>query len=995
MRKVIDRRACQIRAMLLTTAAFGGVIFPVAALAQTAEPQAEVSSENAASVDIIVTGSRISRADVNAPVPTKVLDSALIDQRGSTSIGDYLAEVPSFRNTQGPQTAASATLGTGQFSPDLRALGVIRTLTLVDGRRFVPSAATGQVDLNLIPQVLVDRIDVVTGGASAAYGSDAVAGVVNVIINKKLEGFKGNVSAGISHYGDGEEFRGALAWGSSFAGGRGRIVIGGDYVNSKGVLDFSDRPSNALQPALVSYTGTRPAGTPSRAYFSGATLINMARGGLITGVNADTNAGNGVDVLRGIQFGPGGVPMPFNYGNYALNGAANTTATNFTGGNDRLFLYDGHNIIVPTERYALFGHADFEATDKLSVFVEGSYGRSAGFGDSPPVRDAGSTATIRLNNAYLPTSIRDIMVTNGISSFTLGRPYNDFGPIERDNSNTTERITAGFKYDMSDNWSIDGYYQFGRNVLDANVSRLRITNKFVFAVDAVDVGGQTVCAATQANGTVTARGEILNRFNAAASGCVPINLFGQGAPSQQAVDYVTGTVQQRVTTKQQVASLAMQGRLFELPGGDLSVAFGGEWRKEQAESVVDAVSAVSGFAYSNPKGYSGSYDVKEAFAEVVAPLLKDLPFVDLLELNGAIRYTDYSTSGGVTTWKIGGIYAPIPDIRFRATRSRDIRAPNNAELFATTQTIATLANPFAGNASTQLTQINAPSPTLRPEIADTWTAGVAITPSFIPGLSISVDYYDIDIKGAIASFPAQAVLQNCFAEVQANTPGFYCQFVNRTGTGTTATVNSVTAALLNIGALRTSGVDVSATWRKRIGAGELSLRGMAAYVKDLVYDDGLGAPRAFNANGGLTSFGSVIDRAGAVGGFTAGQQTNATGTPHWTATGSVGWSQEPFALSVQGRYVGGGKIDPTLVGPEDADYDPASPISIADNRVNGRFYLDATIQFDVINDGNRKFQFHLGVNNITNKDVPFPSIAIAGMFDRMGRYYRAGLRFTY
>ncbi|MBB4631080.1 TonB-dependent receptor plug domain-containing protein [Sphingosinicella soli] len=981
------------RAALLATA-----VVSVPGLAGTAFAQSAAdTAQDAVNSDvIIVTGSRIARADVEAPVPTKVLDAAAMEQRGSTSIGDYLAEVPSFRNTQGPQTAASSTLGTGQFSPDLRALGVIRTLTLVDSRRFVPSAATGQVDLNLIPQILVDRIDVVTGGASAAYGSDAVSGVVNVIINKRLEGFKGSASMGISDYGDGQEFRGALAWGSSFADGRGRIVLGGDYVDSKGVLDFSDRPSNARQPALISYPANRPAGTPSRAYFSGATLINMARGGLITGVNADTNAGNGADVLRGIQFGPGGVPTPFNYGNYADYSPTNTTATNFSGGNDRLFLYDGHNIVVPTERYAFFGHAEFDATDRLSLFVEGSYGRSAGYGDSPPVRDTASTATIRLNNAYLPESIRDIMVPNNISSFTLGRPYNDFGPVARDNSNTTERGLAGFKYDVGGSWFLDGYYQYGRNVLDANVSGLRVTRNFVFAVDAVNVGGQIVCAATQANGTVTSLGEVLNRFNAAATGCQPINLFGEGSPSDAAIDYVTGTVQQRVTTKQQVASLAMQGQLFDLPGGPLAVAFGGEWRKEQAVSVVDDISAASGFAYSNPKAYSGSYDVKEAFFEVVAPLISGQPFADLLEFNGAIRYTDYSTSGGVTTWKLGAIYAPIPDVRFRATRSRDIRAPNNAELFATTQTIATLANPFANGASTQLTQINAPSPTLQPEKADTWTVGVALTPSFVPGLTISVDYYDIDIAGAIATFPAQSVLDNCHAEVSAGSPDFYCQFVNRTPTdNTTASVTSVTAALLNIGSLRTRGVDMSATWRKQIGAGELTVRGLAAYVKDLIYDDGLGRPQTFNAAGGLTSYGSVINRAGAVGGFTAGQQTNATGTPHWTATGSVTWAQDPFALSVQGRYVGGGKIDPGLIGPDDDLYDPASPISIADNRVNGRFYIDATAQVDIISEGSRKLQFHFGVNNIANKDVPFPSIAIAGMYDRMGRYYRAGVRFAY
>lgn len=985
----------RVQALLLATAATALPAWAGPAYAQSADGETE-AGDTPESPTIIVTGSRISRADVEAPVPTKVLDSAEIEQRGATSIGEFLSEIPSFRNTQGPQTATSSTLGTGQFSPDLRALGVIRTLTLVDNRRFVPSSAYGQVDLNLIPQILVDRIDVVTGGASAAYGSDAVSGVVNVILDKRLDGFKGDMSMGISAYGDGREFRGALAWGSSFAGDRGHIVLGGEYVDSAGVEDVSARPAWSSQPALVSYTGARAAGVPSRAYLTGAQLINMSYGGLITGVNADTSAANGIDVLRGIQFGLGGMPTAFNYGNFAEYGSANTTSTGFTGGNPRLFLHDGHNIIVPTERYALFGHVDFEAGEGLDLFLEGSYSQSSGYGSSPPVRDTGATArTIRRDNAYLPSSVRDLMIANGITSFTLSRAYNDLGPVARDNSNTTERIAAGFDYAFTDGWSLNGYYQYGRNVFDGNVHNLRVTSRFLFALDAVQVGSQIVCAATQPNGTVTSRGEVLNRFNAAASGCVPINVFGAGSPGAEAIDYVTETLHQRTTVKQQVASLGIQGQLFDLPGGALAVAFGGEWRKEEAVSVVDAFSASNDFAYSNPKAFAGSYEVKEAFAEIVAPLLKDRPFADLLEINGAIRYTDYSISGGVTTWKIGAIYAPVPDLRIRATRSRDIRAPNNQELFATTRTIGTFTNPFAGNASSQITQINAPSPTLRPEKANTWTVGAALTPGFVPGLTLSADYYDIDLEGAIATFPAQNVLENCFAEVSAGTPGFYCQFVDRTGSGTTATVNTITAALLNIGSIRTRGVDLAATYRKRIGEGNLTLRAVAAYVKDLIYDDGLGRPATFNAAGGITNYGSVVQRAGSVGGFTNGQQTNATGTPHWTATGSITWSKDPVTLNLQGRYVGGGMLDPQLVGPEDDHYDPASPISIASNRVDSRFYLDASMQFDVIKDGNRKFQFYLGVNNITNKDAPFPVIGIAGMYDRMGRYYRAGIRFSY
>ncbi|QNA85521.1 TonB-dependent receptor [Sphingomonas sp. So64.6b] len=945
-----------------------------------------------------MTGSRISRAGMEAPTPTKILTIDAINARGSTSIGEFLGEIPSFRNSQGPQTSTSTTLGTGQFSPDLRGLGVIRTLTLVDGRRFVPSAATGQVDLNLVPQILINRVDVVTGGASAAYGSDAVSGVVNIILDKKLEGFKADGSIGISSRGDDREQRLSLAFGTGFAGDRGHIMLGGDYVTSDGILATRARDAFALQPGLVSYTGTRAAGLPSRAYLSGVSFINMAYGGLITGANADLNVANGADVLRGIQFGAGGAPSTFNYGNFATYGTASTLASGLTGGNGGLFPQDGFPIVTPVTRQVAFGHIDYNITDTISMFLEGSYGKSGANSASPPVRDTAtigaSATTILQNNAYLPASIRQIMVANNISSFTLGRADNDFGTVATNNKNETYRFVGGFSAGLGGGWNLKGYYEYGRNTLTAQVSRLRIEQNFRYAVDAVTVGGQVVCAAAQPNGTVAANGEILHRFNAAASGCVPINLFGAGSPTPSAINYVTGTINYQVLTEQQVGSLTLQGDLFRLPGGPVSVAVGGEYRQEKANAVADAISQASGFNYSNPKSYIGNYAVKEGFGEIVAPILRDAPFAKTLELNGAVRYTDYSTSGGVTTWKAGLIYAPVRDIRFRATRSRDIRAPNNSELFATTSTIAQLRNPFSG-VTGQISQFNQPSPSLQPERADTWTAGAVLTPRFIPRFSLSIDYYDINLKGAISSYAPQTILDNCFAETNGGATPFFCTFVNRSGTGSTTVVNSVAVQLLNIASIHERGLDFEASYRFPIKNAQVSLRGIATYVPDLVVDDGTGVAPTFNAAGVIQTLGGKINRAGAVGGFTNGQQTSATDVPHWTATGSATISQGPVTFNIQGRYIGGGKIDPTLVGPGDKYYDPASPISIASNRVGARAYLDLSLQFDVLNQGRRKMQFYIVANNVIDASAPFPVTAIAGQYDRIGRYFRTGVRLAY
>lgn len=980
---------------MMPVSAWAQVVAPAEANAGPAGSDAQATDTGG---DIVVTGSRIARSGMEAPTPTKIINAAALEARGATSIGEVLAEVPSFRNSQGPQTSTSTTLGTGQFSPDLRGLGVVRTLTLVDGRRHVPSSATGQVDLNLIPQILVERIDVVTGGASAAYGSDAVAGVVNVILDKRLQGFKGDGSIGISSHGDDREVRASLGFGTSFDEDRGHIIVGGDYLDSKGILNTRARRAFAMQPGLVSYVGPRPANAPSRFYGRGVQFVNIAYGGLILGANADLNAANGADVLRGIQFGPGGVPTPFNYGNFADYGAGSTLSTGNTGGNPGLFPQDGFPIITPVKRRVAFGHIDYALSDTLSVFAEASYGRSGARSASPPVRDNASTGaaatTILRDNAFLPDSIRQTMAANNIASFTLGRAYNDFGRIATNNQNSTERFVGGFDADFGNGWKLNGYYQYGRNQFEANVSRLRIEQNFRFAVDAVNVGGQIVCAATQPNGTLAAGGAVLNRFNAAATGCVPVNLFGQGSPSAAAIDYVTGNVFYRVTTQQQVAALTLQGDLFTLPGGPLSFAAGGEYREEKARAVSDAISQRSGFNYSNPKPYAGRYDVKEVFAEAVAPIAKDAPFAHLLELNAAVRFTKYSTSGSVTTWKAGGVYAPIPDIRIRATRSRDIRAPNNAELFATTSAVAQLRNPFTG-VTGQITQFNQPSPSLRPERADTWTVGAVLTPTFIPRLSLSVDYYDIKINGAISSFTPQTVLDNCFAETNAGNPGFFCNFVNRTGTGTSTVINNVSVQLLNLASIQTRGIDFEASYRVPLADGQLTFRGVASYVKDLIFDDGTGTGVTRNAAGVIQTLGGRINRAGAVGGFTNGQQVSVTSSPHWTANGSVTFAQDPFTLNVQGRYVGGGKFDAGFLGPEDKGYDPASPISIGSNRVSGRFYLDLSAQIDIFKEGRRKLQFYMVANNVTNVDAPFPVIGIAGIYDRIGRYYRAGVRFAY
>jgi outer membrane receptor protein involved in Fe transport len=968
----------------------GGQEQAVPSAATPAAPNAPAPQDSAATPDkptaadtsdIVVTGSRLGKSGFTAPTPTTVISAEMIQSRGLTNIGDALNEYPAFRTSQNAQTAPQSSSQSGQVYADLRGLGSIRTLVLVDGRRHVPTAPTGQVDTNLIPSGLVERVDVVTGGASAAYGSDAVSGVVNIILNTKFNGIRGDVSTGISAYGDDNERRISLAGGGEFADGKGHFVVGGDYVQSDGVSSYLDRPWGRRGDDIVSFPTNRPAGTPSRMFASGATYTGSPAGGLIIGPNADTNPANGADVLRGIGFAPNGSAYAFNYGNDPGTGTAyNNTAP------DGSFTRLGHELILPVKRYVALAHLDYDVSKNLSFWMEGSYARSGSDYNGPTQRDTSATGiVIQQDSAFLPQSVRDIMVANNIKSFGLARANVDYDQTQVSNYNTTEQFAAGLKGSLGGSWHWDGYYQYGRNVYSQIIGNLRIKNNFNYAVDAVrSPTGQIVCRALLPGSST---------YNpTVAAGCVPLDLFGDGAPSQAASTYVHGRSIYQITQTEEDAAFNLRGNLFNTWAGAVAVAVGGEYRADNTDAISDALSQSAGFLFGNPKAFSGSLNTKEAYAEALVPLAKDLPFARSLDLNGAVRYTDYSASGGVTTWKVGATWEPFDGIKFRGTRSRDIRAPNSSELFQTTNTNATLRNSFSGQ-TLQINVFNEPSPSLQPEKADTTTAGIVLTPAFLPGLNISVDYYDIDIKGAISSYAPQFLIDSCASG--AGNSAFFCSFLNTSGSGASTTINSVSVQLLNIASVKTNGVDFDVSYRRPLGSGTVTARVFGNYVAHLISDDGLGNKPTFDSNGVIQSLGSVIDRAGQVGGFFSGNNNGATSSPHWQLNGSVSYATSLFSATVQGRYVGGGKVDKTLVDPSSPYYNAASPISVLNNDVSGRFYVNLSGTVHVINDGKNKVDFYLVANNVTNASVPFPATQLAGLYDRTGTYFTGGIRFGF
>lgn len=963
-------------------------------------PSGSSKDESAKLEEVVVTGSHLANQGFDAPTPTLMLSAQQLQERASASVGEFLNEIPAFRESTSNQNNPTNSAA-GQVYADLRALGNIRTLTLVDGERFVPSATTGEVDLNLIPTVLVSRIDVVTGGVSAVYGSDAISGVVNVILDKKLQGIKAQVSGGISTYGDDAEQGFSLAAGTGFNDDRGHLEIGGEYAKDNGVSDYTTaRPWGALSDGIVTFPVNRPVGTPSRTFASGITFTSAPIGGVVYGActtaNCTPTAISTTSPLRGIAFGADGTLIPFNYGNDTLNTG---TAYNFTGSGAPPYL--DNTMILPVKRYSTMARLDYDVSSSLSVFltVLNAQSGSSDFNGNHPRYQNASGIVIRSDNAFLPSDLAAIMAANGDTAVGIARNGLDFAEGRPDNYNTTTRVVGGADGDLFDDWKWDVYYEYGQNQYSSQVQNVPITNNFNFAQDAVYYNPATDAILANPGAGVPA-GYVLacralvpgsRTYNPiAAAGCQPMDLIGPNAASQASINYVDGTIWQLTTTTQRVASANVNGTLFDTWAGHVEGALGGEWRSETATQAVDSLSLDNEFAYGNPQPFHGTFSEKEVYAEAELPLAKDVPFAQSLALNGAVRYTDYSISGPVETWKGGATWAPVDDFRLRATASRDIRAPNTSELFQNTQNTTLALNPFTGTvqAYTVYTQ---PSPNLKPEEADTGILGAVIAPHFVPGLNVSVDYYHIRVNGAIGNYGTTTLIDNCAAEVaSAAGPGYFCSFFNRSGTS----INYLSLQEVNLASITTSGVDFDMNYHIAVGGGTLTERLYGTYLLHLITNDGLGNPVSFNAAGVVQSLGSVIDRAGMVGGFTGGVNTGATDGPHWQVNDSVSYAYDKYSLSVTARYIGGGLYDATLVGPNNPLYNPASPISIANNEISGRFYLDLGGSVNLIDAGRKKLQVYVVINNLANVAPPFPETAISGLYDRIGRDFRAGIRLT-
>jgi iron complex outermembrane receptor protein len=929
--------------------------------AQTATPAdtgpATAADTAATGQEIIVTGTRIA-SGFAAPTPVTVLTNQRTQALAITNVGDALNQLPAFRPSASATTQANNGGNIGARLLDLRGLEPKRTLVLVDGHRFVPSTSTGSVDVNLIPGALLQRTDIVTGGASAAYGSDAVAGVANFVLNHKLTGISAEVQGGISQRGDNASQYVSIAGGTQI-GERVHVILAGEYENNDGMGTCNSRKWCAANTLIL---GNSPAGT-------GGLPANL----IIGNVNTSTSSPAGVinqsfdasgraigtaatDPLRGNTFNPDGSVRRFQYGTFVgplfmLGGE----------GSGRNGFIEPLLLKVPVRRYTGYGSIQADLTDHITATLDLSYGRVEGHVVSNVLRDFNGSlmGRIQRNNPFIPAAIQQAMDASGAQSFILGRTGFDLGPAQADSVTQTYRSVAALKGDLGSRWKWDIAYEYGKTKFRQDGYNLLNVLNLPKAVAAVrNSSGQIVCA-INADAITT---------NDDAS-CAPLNLFGENRFSQAAKNYVTGRGWQTTTNEQNDVTANVQGSLFDLPAGPLSIAVGAEYRRDSISGDADAVSRQNGFFQLNGSAIAaGHINVKEAYGEAEIPVLKESALGYSLNFNGAIRRTDYSTSGAVTTWKAGGVYEPIRAIRLRATKSRDIRAPNLFELRGpTVKSTIGLTDPRNG-LQTNPTIFTGSNPNLTPEKADSLTLGVVLAPTggFARRMRLSVDYYDIKVKNVIGPLGAQSIVNFCQQGVTAQ-----CAFVTRDSGGTITEVRDVNQ---NSARLRTRGFDIEFQYRQPLGKmGDLNLQMLANITQELTTADG-------------------VDRAGQNGVRTG----TIPGTPDYTLDGVLTWAKGDFSLVAHGHYIPHGIFWTNFTDPSQAGYSVTGATGVNNNQVSARAYFDLAANLKIPMKGGWKPEFFVAINNVLDQDPPRIPGASGGtnqiLYDPVGRSFKFGAR---
>ncbi len=913
--------------------------------------------------EVQVTGTRILAGGMNTPTPVTMLTADDLQVLAPSTLGAAMAQLPQFSNSSTPEAAPAAgwTGASGATFLNLRGVGSNRTLVLLDSRRVVPSTRRGTLDVNLVPDALLLRSEVVTGGASAAYGSDAVSGVVNFILDTDYQGLEAEVQGGITEIGDNQNLGFSLAGGLPL-GERLHLIASADWYKAEPIKDARERDwwNSAGVITNPEYNATTNPGVPQRITRENVRSRQFTEGGLIL---------SGPFAFQ--QFEPDGSLTPFLAG-------SDVSANTQVGGSGADPAW--YNYFTPDlQRGTAFAHLKYDLTDNTELFVQGLYGMNETRYLSPPAgAQYGSwAATIYGDNAYLPAAIASTMTAD--QSFRLGRSGDlDYGAgkaVQQENQLLSG--TAGVRTNLGQ-WRLDAYFQYGRTHSDIYMDNAIRLDRVYQAIDAVaGPGGSIVCRST---------------LMYPDDGCVPMNVFGVGAPSQAALDWISQDISQKQLVEQRSAEASISGTPFSSWAGEVGLAGGVSWRREAFRQDVYPVALHSGtdmpvnspaLGYKGlPAVYSGSanifergpssnprgkYDVKEAFLETQVPLLGETALSRSMTFSGAVRIADYEGSGSIWAWKAGLDWQVTDSLRLRGTRSRDIRAGTLSERFDTSRGPGNVDDPEDATPNTYpISVISGGNPEVDPELADTLTFGFVFRPMLVQGLSVSVDAYDIDIKGAIGQLGAQQIVDQCFAGATQ-----LCGYIERDGANSISLVSNL---FINTDKSRTRGIDIETLYVRPVtllgGDERIRVRALASYIDEL-------STQLAGA--------AKIDRAGQTG--------LGGGAADWQGSLSLGYERGAFSGTWQGRYIASGKYDNTW----------QSGVQIDDNTVDSFFVSNLQLAYDGVVSEATRFQVWLNVSNLFDKDPPLvASFGFTGsqatnssLFDIYGRRYTMGVKFRF
>ena len=978
--------------------------------------------------EVQVTGTRIIRQGYEAPTPVTAVGISALQDSAQPNIGDTLTELPMF---QGSATTTSSTSfgGEGDYVElNLRNLTPSRTLILFDGRRLPTANPEAVPNLTLIPDGLIQRVDVVTGGASAVYGSDAVAGVVNFVLDTNFTGIKGLLEGGISGYGDGPSDKIQLTLGTTFFDGRLHLLLSGDQSYQQEVNGIA-RPWN---------TGTQPNFYQNPAY---ATNKSAPEYLLSPCCVSTTYPAGGLILsgpLQGTTFGIGGAVEQYNYG-VGLTAPGDDQY----GGSWQTSTMHGGSDVLPAETDThFFVRLAFDIRPNIQVYAE--LIDASDHTNSRCCFDyyQGGVGTLYTSNPYLPASVVAEAAADAVTSFSVGDslrfPTNmgSEGGLGDNNFRYKDVYVLGLKGKLnvgknSYHWNL--YGQQGISIENFGIDEEAIKQNLSNAIEAVRVGsygpnnsytglnGATLVGYTAANypnplrianGTITCLSNLLPLNNPGeTTNCVPFNIFGTkpcaGVPGGQcnlasaaAYAYTQGWARLREVGEESIVGGDITGEPFSTWAGPVSVALDAEYRHEAVNGFNDPISEESGFFSTNFSPFVGSDHVSEGAVEAVVPLVKGVPGVQELDVNGAARATDYSVSGYVTTYKYGLEYTPISDLRFRATVSSDIRAPSLSNLYAYASAHGTNVDPFENNASIPSYTITGSNPNLRAEKAHQYEIGLVFQPSELPGFNLSVDYYHINITGAISSLTAAYELQQCY---NTRIPGTFtgtsplCALIVRTpctpclGTRGLApgTLYSVETIPFNIAAFLASGVDYDLDYRKQLTElvpswkGAVGLNLSATYTIHDITNTGIAGPA------------QILDSAG------------TDETPRWAVFATLSYELDRWHFSWQERF------DSAILGNDNyitCHTNCPNPIPAGFStlgfvpRVPTYFRANLAVAYKFMEHDQQEAAVFINVNNVFNRAPPwfmqyegslFDTGSVNNLYDTIGLYARAGVRFRF